>query len=294
MASAFIRAAGLSVTTTSALLKWSPRNEVCSCTRTCVGQENAHKPSSSWESTAALLQRCLKNAAMNISTATRGHDRLSRNYLSLNTEEEVTFCESRRCQRWKRYDRRRACMVARVFILFLDMILGASTWDLVETQIVIAWSPPPCHTWPRTLRARVPEVVQNQNESLWMIFQVSRDPVSHTDRSIALGDACCVGEALWDLVCICLEAEEGGLARGGGGWREGTRIRSLKFLLSMNAHMLPLCPSIQSMCVRGVTQLYCTISVIHLFICHRCYHGYYRLTAVFSLRRTQVSCGWGE
>lgn len=47
-------------------------------------------------------------------------------------------------------------------------------------------------------------------------------------------------------------------------------------------------------CVPGVTQLYCIISVIHLFICHRCYHGYYRLTAVFSLRRTQVRCGRGD
>lgn len=47
-------------------------------------------------------------------------------------------------------------------------------------------------------------------------------------------------------------------------------------------------------CVCGVTQLHCTIPVIHLFICHRCYHGYYRLTAVFSLRRTQVRCGRGD
>ncbi len=71
----------------------SPENEVCRCIRTRVGQENAHKPPSSWETTAALLQMFVTNKAMNIFMDTRGHDRLSLIYRPFTIEEEVTFSE---------------------------------------------------------------------------------------------------------------------------------------------------------------------------------------------------------
>lgn len=71
-----------------------PKNEVCRCIGTCVGQENTNKPPSSWETTAALLQMFPANKAMNIFTDARGHDRLSLIYRPFTIEEEVTFSEA--------------------------------------------------------------------------------------------------------------------------------------------------------------------------------------------------------
>lgn len=103
-------------------------------------------------------------------------------------------------------------------------------------------------------------------------------------------------------VYVCGERTEGGVFFSCGEshceWR-GPTASSLKFVLSVQMSTCSHCAApLHSVnvcvCVPGVTQLYCTISVIHLFICHRCYHGYYRLTAVFSLRRTQVRGGRGD
>ncbi len=72
----------------------SPENEVRRRTATCVGQEDAHKPPSWWESTAALLQMFLTTEAMKVFTDARGHDRLSLIYRPFTIEEEeVTFSE---------------------------------------------------------------------------------------------------------------------------------------------------------------------------------------------------------
>lgn len=81
------------MTKTSEHFSSSPENEVCRCIRTRVGQENAHKPPSSWETTAALLQMFVTNKAMNIFMDTRGHDRLPLIYRPFTIEEEVTFSE---------------------------------------------------------------------------------------------------------------------------------------------------------------------------------------------------------
>lgn len=158
-------------------------------------------------------------------------------------------------------------------------------WRVVEGFYVLffiltIWCKAATHT--RGLKAHVSRKSQK--------FCRARMSHSVTDfslcQSIVPENEWCVGEVLGALSMF---------GEGQGRWGAHMFLESFLFII---AHMFPLCcfpPVSKSVCVyMCVWWLSCTISVIHLFICHRCYHGYYRLTAVFSLRRTQVSCGKGD
>lgn len=264
-----------------------------------------HMPSS-WETTAALVQMFLTSAAaMNVFTDTRGHDRLALIYRPYTIEEEVTFSEEEDVSAEKGREEdvvfvhepslQRACY-------WLDVssapYMGSVGFGVVSHQV---WK---CSLNVRNCQKFCRAGVTHSLNDFFTRLDVQPGSINSTEWCMM---------CRWELEYRCFGG--GGVCRGRRAgcfffyrgeeplWMEGTHSFSLKFLLSVNAHVpIVLLPSIQETylcvcvcaCVPGVTQLYCTISVIHLFICHRCYHGYYRLTAVFSLRRTQVRCGRGD